>query len=160
MGRRGPRPTPTAKLRLVGSPVEKRRRNVPTPKAEAPSAPSWLSAEAKAEWKRIVPQLESVGVLATIDRAIVTIYCESWAEFVQMRTAVAESGRTFQTANGYQQQHPNVGMMNNARAAVLRFAQELGLSPSARTRVAGLPKRGADDPLGDFARKGKPDRAG
>ncbi len=96
-------------------------------------------------------------VLAKIDRAMLTAYCESWAEYVELTAAIRKSGTTFVTPNGYQAQHPYVGMRNTARTAVLRFGQELGLSPSARSRVAGMPKRGADDPLGAFVAKGKPD---
>ncbi len=162
MGRRGPRPTPTAALRLVGSREVPKRRHEPKPEIAAPTAPTWLGREAKAEWGRIVPQLVALGVISRLDRAVVTMYCQTWGEYCELSATIRKSGTTSTTPNGYEQQSPEVGMRNAARMAWLRFAQELGLSPSARTKISGMPKRGSDDPLGKFraSAKGTPDRAG
>ena len=92
MGRRGPRPTPTAQLRLVGSRELEHRHNEPQPALGAPNPPTWLSAEARAEWKRVAPELIRVGVLARVDRAILVGYCESWAMFPNAQRLVHDTG--------------------------------------------------------------------
>ncbi len=149
MGRRGPKPTPTAMLRLVGSRELSQRTDEPKPPATAPVAPTWLSLEAKAEWRRVVPHLVKLGVIAKIDRAPLVAYCESWADYHAAVRAVRVEGKTFTTPHGYIAKNPMVTILNESRAAVLRFAQEFGLTPSARARVSGQPRQ-ADDPLTNF----------
>ena len=53
MGRRGPKPTPTAQLKLVGSRQLEQRRDEPQPELGAPNPPTWLCREALSEWKRV-----------------------------------------------------------------------------------------------------------
>ena len=140
MGKRGPKPTPSAKLRLVGSRKLENRQDEPKPELGVPSPPAWLSREASAEWKRVTPELARIGVLAQIDRAILVGYVESWSDFHAAVQAVRDSGTIFTTPNGHIAKHPNVTVLNESRMAFLRFAQELGLSPSARARLAASPK--------------------
>ena len=149
MGRRGPKPTPSAALRLVGSRELEKRRDEPKPVLGVPLPPTWLSREALAEWRRVTPELTRVGVLAQIDRAILVGYCQSWSDYYESLKSVRESGVTFTTPGGNVVKHPNVSILNESRTAFLRFAQELGLSPSARARLNSAPKCGGD-PLGEF----------
>ncbi len=137
-------------LKLVGSrELENRSPDEPKPPVAAPTAPTWLCREAKAEWARVVPQLVKLGVIARIDRAALVAYCESWADYHAAVRAVRVEGKTFTTPQGYIAKNPMVTILNESRAAVLRFAQEFGLTPSARARVSGQPRQ-ADDPLTDF----------
>ena len=152
MGRRGPRPTPTAQLRLVGSRELETRRDEPQPELGAPRAPSWLSTEARAEWRRVVPELIRVGVLAKVDRAVLVGYCESWSLFCAAQRTLREDGITQHNRDGVGVLAPHVRVLNDSRAAFLRFAQELGLSPSARVRLTSKAAPEAD-PLGAFTRK-------
>jgi phage terminase small subunit len=45
---------------------------------QAPQPPSWLSREAKAEWRRVTPQLERLDLVNQEDRATLAAYCETW----------------------------------------------------------------------------------
>ncbi len=152
MGRRGPKPTPTAQLRLVGSRELETRRDEPQPELGAPKMPDRMPAEAKAEWKRVVPELTKTGVLALIDRAVLVGYVEAWADYRTARIALRKSGPTYLADNGSPKRHPNVVILNDARRAFLQFAAELGLSPSARVRLTSKASP-ATDPLGAFNRK-------
>src|SRR5262245_17317041 len=100
MGRRGPQPTPTEILRLRGSWRAKEREGEVVYSRGRPTCPAFLSREAKAEWRRQMPQLEAAGVLATVDRAVLAAYCEAWAEFVDFRKRLDETGPLVKTANG------------------------------------------------------------
>ena len=42
-----------------------------------PICPRWLDPEAKAEWKRIAPELKRLGILTVLDGPILAAYCES-----------------------------------------------------------------------------------
>ena len=146
MGRRGPKPTPTAMLRLTGSRELERRHAEPKPALGAPNPPKWLDREARAEWRRVCPELVTLGVLAIIDRAVLVGYCEAWGSYVAAVAAAKARGITDgdkRTAEALE--------LRDSRAAYLRFAQDLGLSPSARVRMTS--KSAVDsDPLGAFAR--------
>ena len=140
-------------LRLVGSrELEGRSPDEPKPQVAAPSAPAWLCREAKAEWARVVPQLVKLGVIGRIDRAAMVAYCESWADYYAAVLAVRVDGKTFTTPQGYIAKNPMVTILNESRAAVLRFAQEFGLTPSARARVSSKPETGEGDPLSAFVK--------
>jgi phage terminase small subunit len=41
-----------------------------------------LIAEAKKEWRRITPELQSLGLIARIDRAALALYCQAYARWV------------------------------------------------------------------------------
>lgn len=138
MGKRGPPPTPTAQLKVVGSWRAKTRKGEPSPDTEAPGCPSWLDAEAKREWKRVVPQLTRLGLLAEIDRAVLVGYCEAWAEYVNACRAIQTEGVVVSSTRGTLTKNPMLLIKNEARLAMLRFAQEFGLSPSARARVGAV----------------------
>lgn len=135
MARPGPAPTPTAQLKLAGSWRAKTRKGEPKPDVEAPNCPSWLDTEAKREWKRIVPQLTKLGLLTQIDRADLTAYCESWSAYANACRVIQAEGAIVASTRGTLTKHPMMRIKNEERAAMLKFSQEFGLSPSARVRV-------------------------
>jgi P27 family predicted phage terminase small subunit len=50
------------------------------------------------------------------------------------------SGLTILTSNGNVIQNPLIGIANKAKTAVVRFAAEFGMTPSARSRVSVTPQ--------------------
>src|SRR5262245_889783 len=88
MGLRGPPPTPTAILNLRGSWRGKQRMGEVQFESGAPTCPAWLSKEAKAEWRRAVRLLASVGLLQKVDRALLACYCDCWAEVMTLTTEI------------------------------------------------------------------------
>ena len=136
MGRRGFAPEPTVLKVIKGNPG-KRPLNVrePKPKPIKPTCPAWLDAEAKREWKRIVPELDSLGLLGKIDRAALAGYCECWSQWQQASRILQEKGLTFKTPSGYMQQRPEVSIAQKSLSLLKGFCQEFGLTPSARSRI-------------------------
>ena len=51
------------------------------------------------------------------------------------------------TKSGNLIQNPLVGVANKAMADMVRYAAEFGLTPSARTRVAGVTSDDEDNPF-------------
>jgi P27 family predicted phage terminase small subunit len=153
----GPPPTPTEILKLRGSTVPGRRRTAePKFQSKAPSCPSWLGKEAKAEWRRQVKLLLAVKVIAESDRAMLATYCEAWGEFVDLCHTIDEVLRG-DRLTGYTEviQKGLIGAKNKAAERVLKLADRFGFSPSARTRLQVQP--GNDQPSGvsGFARDRK-----
>ncbi len=62
MGERGPTPIPHARRR------NKRLNTGKAISVAAPGMPENFAGEAAAEWERVVPEIEAMGLLATLDR--------------------------------------------------------------------------------------------
>jgi len=152
MGSRIPKPTILAVLeggkrshRAVKPEEEaKPARKMPEPPAEILAIP-----EALAEWKRAGPILYALGLISELDRSVFTSYCIAYARHmsaVRIVTAamVADSRRHKKNRTGgllvkgsYKNlvQSPAVRIEREAGRDVLRYAEQLGLTPSARSRI-------------------------
>lgn len=112
----------------------------PAFKRVPPNPPSWLSREAAAEWKRVVPGLSRLDLLKPEDRAALAAYCEAWATFVQATRTVQEEGQVIEARQG-KLAHPCVGIARSAGREMRSWAAHFGLTPSTEQALA----RGADD---------------
>ncbi|MGB7479863.1 MAG: P27 family phage terminase small subunit [Burkholderiaceae bacterium] len=127
----GTRSKPTALKLLAGNPG-KRPLNVnePMPRRAVPVCPDWMPAEGRKEWARTVPELDRLGLLTCVDTVVLEAFCATYAEFV-------ETVRTGQP-------------LKAAMLAQLRiYCVELGLTPSARSKMAA-PKKDDDDEIAQF----------
>lgn len=148
---RGRKPTPTALKILKGNPGRRPLNgNEPKPKKGAPSCPTWLNAEAKREWRRIVPELERLGLLTLVDRAALAAYCQSYARWQQAEKVIEKQGMTMATPQGFEVARPEVAIARQQMQLVHKFATEFGLSPSSRSRVNAKPGGAGGDPVKDF----------
>jgi len=95
--------------------------------------PTFLSAEGKREWKRIVKELEPLGLLTQLDRAPLALYCQAWEEFLAANKAVADLVLKGESGAGYIA--PAVNIRSAAWKRVLTSAAEFGLTPASRSRV-------------------------
>ena len=145
MGRRGPKPTPTATLRLRGSWRADARKSEPKPKLGAPPMPSWLSREAKAEWKRVVPELERLGLLSQLDRAALALYAQAYGRWAEAEKELVVHGLIVKTKSGMLIQNPYLWIANRAAKQMSEMLAEFGMSPSSRTRVTATKPTDADN---------------
>lgn len=136
MGARGPAPKPTALKVLDGNAGHRPiNRSEPRPRPVAPKCPAWLDKEARAEWRRIAPALERLGLLTEIDGAALAGYCQSYARWRQCQEVLAKDGLTFKTESGYTAARPEVAIGNRALIEVRAFCVQFGLTPGARARM-------------------------
>jgi phage terminase small subunit len=56
--------------------------------ATRPDPPTWLDREAKAEWRRVVPELARLKLLSRMTRVSLASYYETWSVFVDATKAV------------------------------------------------------------------------
>jgi P27 family predicted phage terminase small subunit len=149
MGSRGPAPTPKRILELRGSWRANHRDGELELPVEKPSCPATLSPEARAEWRRVVAELYKAGAIAKVDRAVLVIYCEAWAEYVSLgeRMVQLEAAKEPDSRALW---HLSV-RRHKAAERVTKLAKEFGLSPASRPRVrtAGVPNE-EDDALEQF----------
>lgn len=106
----------------------------------APEPPDWLSEEAAAEWRRVVPGLTRLDILKEEDRAVLVAYCETWSTYVGAIRQQHSEGLTIEARQGTLA-HPAVGIARNAGRELRSFAAHFGLTPSSEQALA----RGADD---------------
>lgn len=137
MGRRGPPPKPTAQKRLEGTYRKDRDPSAGAafePPLGVPVPPKWLDKEARAEWNRVVPLLVEGKVLSELDGGALERYVVAHGNWVKAQRDLQRKGPVIKTPFGLQA-NPNVKISQVERQAAKQLAQELGLSPSARTRV-------------------------
>ena len=142
---RGRKPKPTH-LKLVEGNRGKRALNKdePVPERALPSPPAFLSDAAKVEWGRVSEELYRLGLLSNIDRAILAAYCQTYGQWQAAETAIAAMaekdpvfrGLVIETTNGNLIQNPLVGVANRSKADLARYAAEIGMTPSARSRIS------------------------
>lgn len=137
---RGRKPKPTRFKLIEGNPG-KRPINIREPLLEtkAPTCPAHLSPTAKAEWKRLAAQLYHVGILTAGDRAAMAAYCQSYSCWVEAEKRLKETPMLIKLPSGYIQPSPWLTIANKQLELMHRFMSELGLSPTARTRVDARP---------------------
>ena len=149
MGKRGPKPTPTAALALRGSWRAKSRPSEPKPSGGKPRVPAWLPNEAKTIWKALIPILAEMRVLTTADGFALSRFCTSYARWQRLVLFLAENGETADD-HRVKRLRPEVRIASNLADQISRLEQQFGLTPSARASLRmELSKREEPDPLTD-----------
>lgn len=137
MATRGPKPKPTEIKRRQGNPGNRPlNENEPQPVKGAPDRPAHLDATAIDAWDWLVKQLGEMNILATSDLAIMTLYCDTWSEYVTVRQNVNKYGMILispKTQMPFINPHMNAEAM--LKKQLLQYLGELGLSPSSRSRL-------------------------
>lgn len=148
MGRRGRPPKPSALKRLQGTyRPDRDAKNPIKVSVDAPEAPDWLDDDGRAEWDFIVPELDKAGILATIDRTVLANYCSA-AGLAKNATIAYQTDGLMLGVGRFRKKHPMIKVAQEARQQARQLGAELGLSPSARTRVSvpdNKVKRDKDD---------------
>ncbi|MCZ4559892.1 phage terminase small subunit P27 family [Rhodococcus sp. IEGM 1401] len=144
-----PAPSKPAPLRLLngrGDGLDSAGRTVVSVPSDRvpPTMPRGLPREARAEWARVVPLLDDLGVLAgELHRGVVIRYVRAWADYVELTADVAEHGRTavakVRDSAGNETTkrvvRPEVKMLTDTRSELHRLTTELGLSPATEAKA-------------------------
>lgn len=111
-----------------------------------PAPPAWLSKDAKAEWRRVAPDLIARKVLNETDLGALESYCVAAAGIRETARIITRQGRIVNSPAG-PKPHPAVRMQLAYLESARRYAAELGLTPVARQRAGagGAPDDGGDD---------------
>jgi P27 family predicted phage terminase small subunit len=138
---RGKIPTPIAIHRAQGTYRADRHGNTPEPKPAIPKAPAWLDKEGKKLWRYFAPRLAEVRVVTELDQQCLAIYCSAAARLAKGEAAIAEKGEVVKSPAGFAQPNPWIGIIQKCQEVMLRYGQELGLSPASRTRIKVAPAK-------------------
>jgi P27 family predicted phage terminase small subunit len=141
MGARGP----IAKLALVpndpakGNPGKRKPKATVRAKPGVPNPPSVVKGEALAEWKRVTACLDELGLVAKIDRAVLTLYVEWWQRERELAERLEHESLLVLGSQGQDVANPIWAMHRDAADRVVSLAEKLLATPIARLR-ANLPE--------------------
>jgi P27 family predicted phage terminase small subunit len=157
MSPRGKKPKPTH-LKLVTGTFRRHRapKHEPMPERAIPSMPPELSGDARAEWALVSADLHRLGLLTRIDRAVLAAYCAAcgrWTSAERELRKLDASALLVKTKLGNVIQHPLIGVANTAARDMVRYATELGMTPSARARIS-VPAPADGDPASKYFTRG------
>lgn len=147
----GRKPKPVELKILHGNPGKRPiPKNVPRPVSSLLPCPTWLTGEARAEWRRITRELHRLGVLAKTDRAALELYCMVYARWRTVEARLDELARATQgesaepggierwvvtTESGYETMTVYLTIANKCITQMKQLLTEFGATPSSRTRV-------------------------
>jgi P27 family predicted phage terminase small subunit len=110
--------------------------------------PQWLTGDARKEWKRIVPILEKMGILAEVDRTMLALYCKAYAEWREADDLI--KSLLIKQPSGRICQHPALVIRDSAFHRLYKTCSEFGMSPSSRTGLSITPKSRKNDDKSRF----------
>ena len=98
------------------------------------ACPEWLDDDARAEWLRLAPAMDRLGLLKPLYTGNFAAYCQAFSLFKSCVQELDRRGYTFKN-KGMIRQRPEVAMMKDAQRTMRQFAQEFGLMPGSVGRV-------------------------
>ena len=104
---------------------------------KAPPAPAYLSAQAKAEWKRIMPQMIARRIITRADLAGVEAYASAVGICRQIEEQRALAGGVIDKVT--------YRIRNRAAQTARQLAAEYGLTPTSRARIGSAAPATPDD---------------
>lgn len=153
MGKRGPAPKPTALRLIEGDREDRINRNEPIPRSGEVIPPDDLPADVREVWDYTLAELEHMGIAAPSDRDTLLCYCWAVRTHRHATRVLAESSILVKSPKtGAWVRNPALIELGKAAADIRAFAQEFGLTPSARSRIQGRGEDAdSDNPFADTA---------
>lgn len=108
-------------------------------KKTRPKPPEEMEGEALLEWERVCDELDTAGRLETADRAILTVYCETWAQNRAAVIAVTKHGPVIRYPNKTVGPSPFYKVAKETAVILRGLLSDMGLTPASR-------KAGETDP--------------
>ena len=136
------RPRKPSHLKVVSGTAQKCRMNPDEPEAPkgAPDAPLWLSSRAAEIFHGLCATIDAMGYLSTADQHVIAQTASRLEEVEITTAAVEDGGRTYDTSNAAGERMIRPNPMVAQRSEAMRHAHallsELGLTPSARSKVS------------------------
>lgn len=141
-------PKPTALKLIEGTyRADRGAANEPVPRSVPMECPVDTSPVVKAIWNATVTELQAMKTAYASDADALMCYCEAVAIHRRASALIAKSDVLIKGLNGHPVRNPALVVQKNAAGIIRGFAQEFGLTPSARTRIE---VKGTDDGADDI----------
>jgi P27 family predicted phage terminase small subunit len=148
--RAGRPPIPT-KLKAIRGTLRPERRNLREPMlpSRVPVLPRELPRTARPAWRWLVRSLAPMKVLTRSDGQVLLLAACRLSEYLTLHRFITEHGMTYQhtsvTGEASPRQRPEVPAMNAAWRGAMDALMQLGLTPSARSRVSAVASAGDNE---------------
>lgn len=147
----GRKPLPTSIKRKKGTAQNTRileDEYTPDLLEKLPPPPDHLNEYAIIEYQKVGKQLLDDGLIVNIDMASFIAYCVEMGNYIEAQKVLNNDGRVIKNEkSGYMQPHPMVAISNTSLKNAMSIGVQFGITPSARTKVAG-PKKENRNPIG------------
>lgn len=136
MGKRGPAPRPTA-LKLLHGEKNRDRINTdePLPRPTLPESPEDMAADVREVWDETLVELEAMSLAFSADGPALRCYCEAVVNHRKASNLLAKSAILVKGIHGNLVRNPALQVQRDAANTIRAFAQEFGLTPSARSSI-------------------------
>lgn len=155
---RGRKPTAPEILKMQGSFVkhpERENKLAPVANGQEPEMPSYFNEDEKQKWAELLIDMRKNGILSSDLREIMTAYCSAYGGWMNARRMVEKTGIVLVRKGedgALIKRNPFSVELHKYREEMNRLLPELGLTPSARSRmVAQIPDD--EDPLTEWLRR-------
>ena len=151
MGKRGPRPQPTALKVLRGNrskeDLDERMRLEPDPEPVDPnqSPPAYLEGDSLEKWNEMLPIARRMRVMSEADCETLGRYCEMWSVWLSCLKRIRKDGRyqayyetnkkTGEKILKCHQPAPWASEFKAVSDKLLKLEQEFGFTPSSRSTM-------------------------
>lgn len=135
---KGKKPIPSKIIDIMGGSKHTHRpprSNEPKPPTNIPPCPKHLDKEARQEWKRMAAELEPLGILTNLDKAVFANYCDAYSQWAQASRTLQKSGLLIKGPLGNPVVNPLFRIVTIAKDQMMRCLIEMGMTPSSRTKV-------------------------
>lgn len=151
MSRPGPAPKPTLLRILSGNPGGRPlNENEPQPEGDLYTPPEWLTDAQKAIWHYAIDNAPK-GLLRRLDLSILTAWVVAEDFHADAAQQVAKYGKVVKSPDGYPIQSPYMAIVNRQALIKMKAANELGFSPTSRSKIQVSPKA----PQNPFSKNGR-----
>ncbi len=128
-------PTPAAIHILQGTFRRDRHGGTAQVEVKIPKPPRDLDKRGRAQWRYFAPLLADMRTLGLADRQALACYCAAAGRREQAEEELGRLGPVVKSPSGYPIQNPWLAIANKSMEQMLKWGQELGLSPAARSRI-------------------------
>lgn len=146
MGKRGPRPKPTAMLMSPWRVKQRSDAEIETIKSSDLPPPSYLTRENELiAWEFWCPLAVGQGILADGDQQALAMLCSVFADWVEAKDFLAENRHFYTTTNAAGEEvhhrHPMVDVHDKSWTNLLKAISHFGWTPATRPDVERVTKK-------------------
>lgn len=154
MGKRGPAPKPTSLRLLHGDRKSRINTDEPTPRDDTPVLPDGVADDVAEIWRYTLGELQFMRIVTTADRDTLLAYCEAVVAHRKSSATLARTDVLVEGLHGNLVRNPALQIQRDSAHTIRAFAQEFGLTPSARSRITAERRGGESEQTNPFAATG------
>ena len=138
---------------LTGAADRKSRAKASEISAETPRPPSWLSKEAKREFRRVAAHLAERGTVSLADGSTLVLYACSYSRFITAQMDLDKSGHRIKVkkldshgaAVELDIENPSLKLVQAEAKTLLSFLRNMGMTPATREKVRPAKPKDEDE---------------